>query len=221
VWARRFLFLAGTVVLSACSDARPAASPLLLTPDSSKVAAAGPDSFVVHFETSRGNFDIKAHRDWAPRGADRFYYLASSGFYDSVKFFRVLDGFLVQFGIHGNPAVTRAWKARTFPDDPPKHPNVRGTVAFASEGVGTRNTQLFINYKNNSYLATEGFAVVGEVVTGMEKVDSLYDGYGEGPPGGIGPNQSRIGEQGNAYLDRFFASLDFVKVARVTGEWRH
>ena len=210
--------LAALVVACACTEKKPG-NPLLLSPDSATVAAAGPDSFVVHFETSRGNFDMKVHRDWAPRGADRVFYLVNSGFYDSTKFFRVLDGFLAQFGINGEPAVSRVWKTRKLPDDPARHPDVRGTVTFASEGPNTRSTQLFINYKNNAYLDKEGFATVGEVVNGMGVVDSLYDGYGEGPPGGIGPNQSRIAQQGNAYLDKFFASLDFIKSARVTARW--
>lgn len=216
----RNYLLGAIVALAACSAPKSGGTPALLSPDPAKLAGAAPDSFVVHFETSRGDFDVKVRRAWAPLGAGRLYYLASSGFYDSTRFFRVLEGFMVQFGVHGDPAVSDAWKDRKIADDPfAHHSNLRGTMSFANEGPNTRNTQLFINYKNNAALDRDGFVPVGEVVSGMTKVDSLYDGYGEGPPGGIGPNQTRIVKQGNAYLEKFFPSMDYIKSATITTRW--
>jgi peptidyl-prolyl cis-trans isomerase A (cyclophilin A) len=198
----------------------PAASAALLTPDPAKLGAAAPDSFAVRFTTSRGSFDVKVHRAWAPRGADRLYYLASNGFFDGVRFFRVMAGFMAQFGAHGNPDVARGWDGRSFPDDPVKHSNTRGTLTFATAGPNSRTTQLFINFGNNAQLDGMGFSPMGEVVTGMSVVDSLYSGYGDGPPGGQGPIQGRIGSEGNAYLAREFPKLDSIVTATVTGEWK-
>jgi peptidyl-prolyl cis-trans isomerase A (cyclophilin A) len=220
------------VVLAACENkpappppppavsSAPAAPAALLTPDPAKLSATGPDSFVVRFTTSRGVFDIKVHRAWAPRGADRLYYLASNGFFDGVRFFRVLSGFMAQFGAHGNPAVARGWDGRSILDDPVKHSNTRGTLTFATAGPNTRTTQLFINYGSNVQLDGQGFSPLGEVVTGLSAVDSLYSGYGEGAPGGQGPNQGRISSEGNAYLMREFPKLDSIVTATVTGEWK-
>jgi peptidyl-prolyl cis-trans isomerase A (cyclophilin A) len=216
---RRLLTVFAIALTTACSGSKQGASNALLSPDSAKVAAVGPDSFLIHFTTSRGDIDVKVHRAWAPRGADRLYYLASSGFYDSVRFFRVLDGFLAQFGVHGDPAVNKAWRERTIPDDPVKHTNARGTLSFANDGPNTRNTQLFVNLKSNAFLDKDGYAAVAEVVSGMAVADSLYVGYGDGPPDGIGPIQGRIATQGTPYLNKFFPSLDFIKTARVTAQW--
>ena len=213
------LFALGAIAV-ACNSPAPDAKSPLLTPAEAQVGAPAPDSFVVHFETTRGDFDLKVRRDWAPLGAGRVYYLASNGFFDSVRFFRVLPGFLVQFGINGNPKVTTVWKDRRFKDDPfARHSNARGTVSFATDGPNTRNTQLFINYKDNAPLDKDGFVPVGEVTSGMAVLDSLYDGYGEGPPYGIGPNQGLVMKNGNAYLAKFFPSFDFVKSAKVSAKW--
>ena len=203
-------------VLGACARSAPS----LISPNAKLLAAAGPDSFVVHVVTTKGPFDMKVHRDWAPRGADRLYYLVRAHYYDSVRFFRVVDKFVAQFGINGDTAVSRAWRSRRIDDDSVRRSNVHGTLSFASGGANTRTTQLFINVADNSRLDARGFAVVAQVVTGMAVVDSLHKGYGEGAPRGKGPDQGRIGSEGNAYLSKDFPLLDFIVTARITGEWR-
>ncbi len=195
-------------------------TPPLVAPDLVRASATvGPDSFVVHVRVSKGEFDIKVHRDWAPLGADRIYYLTRAHYYDGVRFFRAVDNFVAQFGINGDPAVNAAWKASAFPDDSVRRSNVRGTVSFATDGPNTRTVQLFINYKDNARLDPQGFAVFGQVVTGMSVVDSLYKGYGEGAPRGKGPDQDRIEQEGNAYLNKDFPLLDYIITARVTDAW--
>jgi peptidyl-prolyl cis-trans isomerase A (cyclophilin A) len=158
---------------------------------------------------------IAAHRRWAPLGADRFYNLTRSGYYDGVRFFRVVSGFMVQFGIHGEPPVAAAWRDLRIPDDPVRRTNVRSMVSFATAGAGTRTTQVFINFGNNDALDGMGFAPFGQVVEGMDVVDRLYAGYGEGAPRGRGPDQGRIQAEGNAYLERSFPRMDYVKRATI------
>lgn len=182
-------------------------------------AVSAPDSFDVTFATTRGDVVVRAHRAWAPNGVDRLYTLVRLGYYDDTRFFRVLDGFMAQFGASGDPAVARRWSDSTIADDPVTRSNVRGAVSFASAGPNTRTTQLFINTAANDRLDPMGFAPVGEVVRGMEAVDSLYADYGEGAPMGPGPDQSLIARDGNAYLDRQFPRLDAVRTARITAEW--
>lgn len=183
--------------------------------DPSSLSATAPDVFKVRFDTSKGPFVVEVHRDWSPNGADRLYNLVTNGFYDDVRFFRVVSGFMAQFGLHSDPAVTKAWKPALIEDDPVAQSNVRGTVTFAMRGPDTRTTQLFINYVDNARLDRMGFSPVGQVVEGMDVVDSLYGGYGEGAPRGRGPDQNRIMEEGNEYLSKNFPDLDFVKSARV------
>ncbi len=178
-------------------------------------AQQAPDSFRARFSTTKGDFVIAVHRAWAPLGADRFYNLVRSGYYDGVRFFRVLPGFMAQFGIHGDTAVTSAWRERRIPDDQMRRSNQRGLVTFATAGPGTRTTQVFINYRDNSRLDGMGFAPFGEVAEGMAVVDSLYGGYGEGAPNGRGPDQMRIHIEGEKYLARQFPKLDKIKSARV------
>lgn len=187
----------------------------LTKPDKSAIATPAPDSFKVAFETSKGNFTVVAHRDWAPRGVDRFYHLVELGFFNDARFFRVLRGFMAQFGMNGDPRVTAAWEPLTIADDPVKQKNTRGMVSFAMGGPNTRTTQLFINYADNTNLDGMGFAPIGQVVDGMSVVDSLYADYGEGAPDGAGPSQERIAAEGNAYLTRDFPKLDFIKSARI------
>ena len=155
------------------------------------------------------------HRDWAPLAADRFYNLVKNGFYDDVRFFRVLDGFMAQVGIHGNPTIAKAWGAARIPDDPVKQSNKRGFVTFATGGPNTRTTQIFINFRDNVALDKQGFAPIGEVTAGMNVVDRLYSGYGEGAPSGKGPDQQRVQGEGNTYLNKDFPRLDFVKAATI------
>ena len=174
-----------------------------------------PATYRARFETTAGTFVIEVHRAWAPRGADRFYALVKSGFYDRQRFFRVLSGFMAQFGIHGDPKVAALWSGRNIPDDPVKQSNTRGMVTYATAGPNTRTTQIFINYGNNAMLDGQGFAPFGQVVEGMEVVDHLFAGYGEGAPRGRGPDQGRIQAEGNAYLARDFPKLASVKRATI------
>ena len=174
-----------------------------------------PATFKANLDTSKGLIVIEVHRDWAPIGADRFYNLVKAGFYDDVRFFRVLDGFMAQFGIHGNPAVMKAWRPAQLKDDPVKQSNKRGYVTYATGGPNTRTTQLFINYGNNASLDGQGFAPFGQVVTGMDVADKLFKDYGEGAPSGRGPDQTRLQSEGNAYLMKDFPKLDYIKTATI------
>jgi cyclophilin family peptidyl-prolyl cis-trans isomerase len=174
-----------------------------------------PATFNANFDTSKGLFVVTVHRDWAPNGADRFYNLVKNGFYDDVRFFRVIDGFMAQFGIHGNPAVASAWRTAQIKDDPVKQSNKRGFVVFATAGPNTRTTQLFINFGDNTALDKQGFAPFGEVTKGMDVVDKIYNGYGEGAPRGRGPDQGRLQAEGNAYLTKDFPKLDYIKTATI------
>ena len=171
-----------------------------------------PAMFRARFETSQGPFVIEVHREWAPIGADRFYTLVKSGFYDGVRFFRVLNGFMAQFGLSGDPKVQSAWASANLMDEPPKQSNLRGFVTFAKESrPNTRYTMVFINYKDNSYLDADGFAPFGQVVVGMDVVDKLYSGYGRTNV----PDQFRIKSEGNAYLAADYPMLDFIKTATI------
>jgi len=186
-----------------------------------------PDSFVVAFETSRGRFDVTARTQWSPIGVWRFQQLVNAKYFDGTRFFRVLKN-IAQFGLSGDPAVNAAWRRRCIPDEPVKHANARGTISYARGGEHSRSVQLFINRTDNPLLdASDGFGFppIGEVTSGMSVVDSLYSGYGEsmaksGPQyGAEGPRQDSIMAQGNAYLERGFPKLDFIKTARVVRQW--
>jgi peptidyl-prolyl cis-trans isomerase A (cyclophilin A) len=174
-----------------------------------------PPVYRVNLDTSKGPFVIEVHRDWAPRGADRFYNLVKNGFFDNSRFFRVVSGFMVQFGINGDPAVSAVWREARINDDPVKQSNKRGYITFATAGPNTRTTQVFINFADNGALDRQGFAPFGQVVSGMNVVDALYSGYGEGAPSGRGPAQDRIQREGNAYLTREFGQLDYIKKATI------
>jgi peptidyl-prolyl cis-trans isomerase A (cyclophilin A) len=174
-----------------------------------------PAIFKVKFETSQGDFVVESQREWAPLGVDRFYNLVKNGYYDGICFFRVISGFMAQFGIHGDPKVTAAWRQERIQDDPVKQSNKRGYISYAMAGPSTRTTQLFINYADNSKLDQLGFAPIGRVVEGMDVVDRLYAGYGEGAPQGKGPNQGRLQTEGNAYLTKDFPQLDCIKKATI------
>jgi len=184
--------------------------------DPSKANAKAPDVFKAKFSTTKGDFVIEVHRDWSPNGADRFYNLVKMGFYDDTRFFRAIDGFMVQFGISGDPAINARWKEAGIADDPVKQSNKRGYITFAQRGdPNTRTTQVFVNYGDNSRLDASRFAPFGQVTQGMDVVDKLYKGYGEGAPGGAGPDQGSIQSQGNAYLDSKFPQLDGTKHAEI------
>lgn len=174
-----------------------------------------PAEFKVKLETTKGDIVIKVTRDWAPRGADRLHALVKAGYYDDCRFYRVLPKFIAQFGINGTPATAAKWKEQPIEDDPAKEKNTRGRLTFAKSGPNLRTTNLFINLKDNSALDGQGFAPVGEVVEGLEIADQLFSGYGEGAPKGRGPNQRKIYEEGNAWLQKEFKDLDFIKKATV------
>src|SRR6266511_6124409 len=182
--------MALTVLAGACQKpaAKPAAAgvPDFHNPADPGFAQQAPDSFRVRVSTTKGDFVIAVHRAWAPYGADRFYNLVRTGFYDGARFFRVLPGFMAQFGIHGDTGVTAAWRERVIRDDPVRRTNGPGMVTFATAGPGTRTTQVFINYADNSRLDGMGFAPFGQVVEGADVVGKLYGGYGEGAPQGRG-----------------------------------
>jgi peptidyl-prolyl cis-trans isomerase A (cyclophilin A) len=201
---------AAVALLASCTSA-----PRLPGAGVARLDEVAPDSFVVRFETSKGDFDVMVHRDWAPRGADRIYGLMRHGYYDGARFFRAVPNFVVQFGLAADPAVTAAVREHHIPDDSVRRSNVRGTLSFAAGGPNTRTTQLFINLRDNQRLDRLGFAVAAQVVRGMEVVDSLYTGYGEGAPRGQGPTQARITSEGEAYLAKDFPLLDQIRRARI------
>ena len=174
-----------------------------------------PATYKARFDTSKGVFVIDVHRDYAPLGADRFYNLVKNGFYDDDRFFRVISGFMVQFGINGDPKISAPWRDAQIKDDPVKQSNKRGFISFATSGPNSRTTQVFINFGDNGRLDSSGFSPFGQVTSGMNVVDSLYSGYGEGAPSGRGPNQGQIQFEGNAYLVKAFPNLDYVKKATV------
>jgi len=184
----------------------------------STLKATAPAAFDVKFTTTKGDFVVQVHRDWAPHGADRFYNLVRAGFYTDCSFFRVLRTprpFMAQFGISPNPAIASAWQNANIPDDPKKETNTRGRVTFAMGGPNTRTTQIFVNYGDNSFLDNQNFPPFGEVIEGMEVVDQLYAEYGEGPPNGRGPDQGKLQSEGKAYVDRNYPKLDHVIKAAI------
>jgi peptidyl-prolyl cis-trans isomerase A (cyclophilin A) len=174
-----------------------------------------PPTYTVNLNTTKGLIVIQVHRDWAPIAADRFYNLVKNGFYDENRFFRVISGFMVQFGVNGNPQVSTPWRNAQIKDDPVKQSNKRGFITFATSGPNSRTTQVFVNFKDNAGLDGQGFAPFGQIVTGMDVVDKLYAEYGEGAPGGRGPEQMRVQSEGNAYLAKDFPKLDFIKRATI------
>ncbi len=199
--------MVATLLLAACGSEKPAEQPA--------IPKQAPEVFRVVFDTTKGQFVVEVRRAWAPRGADRFHELVLKKFYDGARFFRVVPRFVVQFGLKGDPATDRYWSNMYIPDDPVTQNNARGTLSFAMAGAATRTTQVFINLQDNFRLDTMGFAPFGKVVSGMEVVDSLFKGYGDAPPSGVGPEQGRIKDEGNEYLDRYFPRLDSIKTARI------
>jgi peptidyl-prolyl cis-trans isomerase A (cyclophilin A) len=185
--------------------------PALLQPATLKAKA--PAEYEVKFVTTAGEFTIKVTRTWAPNGADRFYNLVSHHFYDGAAFFRVLPGFMAQFGISAHPEVSKVWETANIKDDPIVQSNHRGFVSFATAGPNTRTTQVFINYGNNEALDKSGFSAFAVVSDGMEVVDKLYNGYGEGAPDGHGPDQGLITSRGREYLEKSFPKLDSIRSA--------
>jgi peptidyl-prolyl cis-trans isomerase A (cyclophilin A) len=196
------LLAAFLVAASACKDAAPRRIE----------TGAAPDSFRVAFETSRGSFVVAVDRSWSPHGADRFHELAANHFFDEQRFFRVLSGYIAQFGASGDPKINDLWEGKKIPDDPRRQSNARGTISFAAEGTDSRTHQLFINVKDNPKLDAQNFIPVGRVVEGMSVVDALNDDYGESP------KYHLIATLGNSYLRRMFPRLDYIKTARIVGD---
>jgi peptidyl-prolyl cis-trans isomerase A (cyclophilin A) len=207
----RFLWCAAAaacLALSGCSSSEPAK-------EKAVESSRAPDLFKIKLDTSKGPVVVEIHRDWAPIGADHLYELVKHGYYDGARFFRVLPGFMAQFGLAADPAVTKKWVNARLPDDPVTQHNTVGMLTYATAGPASRTTQLFINMADNSRLDAQGFAPLGTVISGMDAVMSLYSGYGEGAPNGAGPDQQTITSQGNEYLQAHFPMLDFIKTATV------
>ena len=177
--------------------------------DPSALKEQAPASYKVNFDTSAGKFVVDVHRDWAPKGADRFYNLVKNGFFDECRFFRVVPNFMVQFGINGEPDIQKSWANANITDDPVKQSNKKGYITFATRGKDTRTSQVFINFKDNGFLDAQGFAPFGEISSGMDVVEKINAEYGEKP------NQGSIQSNGNTYLKASFPKLDYIKKATI------
>ena len=191
----------------------PPAPPKAVLEDPSALKGKAPEVFKVRFETSKGDFVVESHREWSPNGADRFYTLVKNGYYDGVKFFRVVPGFVVQFGIHGDPKIAPKWLTSTIPDDPLVKGNQKGYLTFAkSQKPNSRSVQLFINLQDNSsQLDAQGFSAFGQVVLGMDVVESLNGEYGDE----LTQLQPTIATKGNEFLELNFPKLDSIRRAFV------
>ncbi len=192
--------LIALVVLAGCSKPKP------------KLVV--PEVYDVAFDTTQGPFTVEVSRAWAPRGADRFYELVNMRYFDEGRFFRVLPGFIAQFGVHKDFKVHDVWREYFIVDDPRKQDNVRGTLAFAQAGPNTRSTEVFINLADNKVLDEQGFVPFARIVSGKDVPDKLYSGYGELGPEGKGPDAGRVEEEANEYLVPRFPNLDYIKHAK-------
>jgi peptidyl-prolyl cis-trans isomerase A (cyclophilin A) len=198
------------IVTAAALTAQAADAPTLKDP--STLTADAPEQFKVRFETTKGDFVVEVHRDWSPRGAIRFYNLVKNGYYNDNAFFRVLPS-IAQFGITGDPAINAVWRGARVIDDVRKQTNERGYVSYAAGGPNTRTTQVFINLKDNKALDQANMVPFGRVTSGLNNLDKLYSNYADGPPSGKGPVQAKIHAEGNAYLQKEFPKLDYIKTA--------
>lgn len=221
----RFTLLVLCIVipcLTGCSSETPTAGDAEIPEAASadpKPTTTDAEDYQVLLKTTKGDILLEVHPEWSPRGAERFKELVKMGFYDNVAFFRVIDGFMAQVGINGDPELHAKWKDKNIMDDPVVESNKRGYVSFAKTGMpNSRSTQFFINFGDNGNLDSMGFSPFAKVVKGMDVVDSLYNGYGEGAPGGRGPFQGAIVEQGNAYLKKDFPMLDYIEKATIVGK---
>lgn len=208
------LGLTGAVAQEKAADAPKAEAAIDLT-DPAQLTAKAPATFKVRFETTKGGFTVEVTRALAPNGADRFYNLVRAGYFKDLAFFRVIPGFMCQFGIHGDPKAAAAWRTAQIPDDPVRASNTRGAITFATAGPNTRTTQLFINFGDNANLDGMGFSPFGKVISGMDVVDKINGEYGEGAPRGRGPDQQRVQREGNAYLKKDFPKLDYIQSASI------
>lgn len=200
--------------LAACSPQQARTTPEPAPPSYSPGVV--PDSFVVRLSTSKGEVDAIIRRSWAPLGAAQFYDAVSTGYYDGARFFRSIRGFVTQFGIAADPALSAQWRGKQIADDSVLQSNRRGALVFASGGPNTRTTQMFVNLRDNPRLDAMGFSPIGEIIRGIDAIDSLYVGYGDGPNG---PQQDKIGAEGEAYLAANFPLLDRIVMAKVIRAW--
>jgi peptidyl-prolyl cis-trans isomerase A (cyclophilin A) len=206
----RLVGIASGVILAAAVTFAGQADKLAKLRNPAGLTEQAPARFKADFDTSQGTFVVEVHKDWAPLGADRFYNLVKNGFYDEVRFYRVVPNFMVQFGMSGDPAVTAAWNRTTLNDDPVKQSNKKGYITYANTGrPNSRGTNLFISYKDNAFLDSQRFAPFGEVVQGMDVVEKINSQYGEQP------EQPSMISQGNAYLIKAFPKLDYIKTATI------
>jgi peptidyl-prolyl cis-trans isomerase A (cyclophilin A) len=173
-------------------------------------AVVVPQVFRVKFQTSQGDFVVEAHRAWAPHGVDRFHELVGMKYFDQGRFFRVVPGFIAQFGVHRNFEVHEKWRTMFIADDPPQQKNLRGMLAYAKSDPGTRATEIFINLADNKALDDQGFVPFAQVVQGMDVVDKFYAGYGEMRPEGKYIDPARVEGEANEYLVQRFPMLDFI-----------
>jgi peptidyl-prolyl cis-trans isomerase A (cyclophilin A) len=211
----RILSLLVALVLAAPALVAPVFAQNAKLANPAALTEQAPATYKAKFDTPKGSFVIQVTRAWAPTGADRFYNLVKNGYFDDGRFFRVIPGFMVQFGLNGDPALNAKWRVARIQDDRVSQNNTRGMVTFATSGPNARTTQVFINFDDNSRLDGMGFAPFGKVISGMDVVDKLYSGYGEGAPNGRGPDQNRIQTEGNAYLKQSFPRLDHVTKATI------
>ena len=213
--------LFAAIAAAKAEDAKPELKERLVpaTPayaDPSKLTEKAPETFKAQFDTTKGKITIEVTRSLSPNGADRFFNMVRSGYFKDIAFFRVVPGFMCQFGIHGDPSVSAKWREASITDDPVKGSNARGTITFAMGGPNTRTTQLFINFADNTRLDGMGFPPFGKVVEGMDVVDKINGEYGDMPQqGGSGPNPGRIAAEGNTYLKKNFPNLDYIKSAAI------
>ena len=215
---KRTVALTALVILAAAAIGiraeQAAARKSLMVP--AGLTETAPATYNVKFDTNIGEFVVRVTRAWAPNGADRFYNLVKNGFYDEARFFRAVPNFMVQFGLHADPAVSKVWQSARIPPDKVTQSNKKGFITFAMGATpDTRTTQVFINFRANTNLDGMGFAPFGEVASGIEVVDKIYTGYGEGAPGGSGPPQARVAAEGNAYLIKSFPKMDYIKTATI------
>lgn len=210
---RRTLAIA-LLLAAACAPQTPAVAPEPAVPPFTPGVV--PDSFVARLATTKGDVAVLVRREWSPNGADRFYELVATGYYDGARFFRTIRGFVSQFGLAADTAVTARWRTRSIADDPVTQSNRRGTLVYAAGGPNTRTTQMFVNLRDNPRLDAMGFSPIGEVIRGIDAVDSLYAGYGDGA---TAPSQERITREGEAYLAANFPLLDRISQGRVVRAW--
>jgi peptidyl-prolyl cis-trans isomerase A (cyclophilin A) len=220
---RRAVTFLGLLLAGACSDGvcpsvrAPRLADersVLLQPGAPQFTDTAPDSFRVRFETTQGDIELAVYREWSPAGVDRLYNLVRAGYFEDIAFYRVLPGFVAQFGMHPVPAVNEAWLDSPLPDEPVLQRNERGTLTYAKAGPNTRTTQFFINYRDNSeVLDAQGFTPIGRVVEGMDRLLLIYGDYGDFPPLGNAPDMTCMMRGGNAYLERSYERLDYIRSA--------